>query len=217
MRFIGGVAAFAILTAFAISAEAQQSPTQQGRQTPTQPAQQTQTQAQAPRAPEQVARPGGRLDIPQLALVKVADGFQDPTSVAAANDGSGRIFVTERVGRVRVVDKDGAVMKDPFLDLTKINPLGSDVQTGFVEQGLYSIVFDPRFRENGHFYVHYASLPFNGDNMVVRFTVDPASPNMVSAEQANRTAKVILRVEQPWYNHNGGQLAFGPKDGMLYI
>lgn len=222
MRYTSGVAAFAVLAALAVPAGAQQGQQAQQRQQQGQQAQQGQQQqqqgqAQAPRTPDQVARPGGRLDIPQLALVKVADGFQDPTSVAAANDGSGRIFVTERVGRVRVVDQNGTVAKDPFLDLTRINPLGSDVQTGFVEQGLYSIAFDPRFRENGHFYVHYASLPFNGDNMVVRFTVDPASPNTVSAEQANRTAKVILRVEQPWYNHNGGQLAFGPKDGFLYI
>ena len=74
--------------------------------------------------------------IPGLALVKIADGFNDPTNVASANDGSGRIFVVERVGRVKIVDKDGKVLLEPFLDLTKINPLGSDVQTGFVEQGL---------------------------------------------------------------------------------
>ena len=171
----------------------------------------------APATKEQVARPGGRLPgNPKIALVKVADGFYDPTNVGSAFDGTGRLFVTERVGRVRVVNKDGSVQKEAFLDLTKINPLGSDVQTGFVEQGLYSIAFHPQFRDNGYFFVHYASLPFNGDGMIVRFQVDKASPNVMTPEQTNKTAKVILRIEQPYYNHNGGQIEFGP-DGYLYI
>lgn len=171
----------------------------------------------APPSADQVARPGGKLDLPNLALVKVAEGFNDPTGVASANDGSGRLFVLERVGRVRVVNKDGSVQKEPFIDLTRINPLGNDVQTGFVEQGLYSIAFDPKFKENGHVFLHYASLPFNGDGVIVRVTVDKANPSSISAEQINKSAKVILRIEQPYYNHNGGQLAFGPKDGYLYI
>ena len=148
--------------------------------------------------------------------MKVADGFNDPTNVASANDGSGRIFVVERVGRVKIVDKDGTVQPEPFLDLTKINPLGTDVQTGFVEQGLYSIAFHPNFRQNGYFYVHYASLPFNGDGVIVRFQVDPSSPNVMTPERTNQTAKVLMRIEQPYYNHNGGQIEFGP-DGFLYI
>jgi cytochrome c(L) len=170
-----------------------------------------------PLTKEEVARPGGRLPgNPKIALVKVADGFYDPTNVGSANDGTGRLFVTERVGRVQIVNKDGSRNKEPFLDLTKINPLGSDVQTGFVEQGLYSIAFHPQFRDNGYFYVHYASLPFNGDGMIVRFQVDKASPNVMTPERTNATAKVIMRIEQPYYNHNGGQIEFGP-DGYLYI
>jgi cytochrome c(L) len=170
-----------------------------------------------PRTPEEVARPGGKLpgDV-KIALVKVADGFNDPTNVANAGDGTGRIFVVERVGRVRIVHKDGRVQKEPFLDLTNINPLGSDVQTGFVEQGLYAIAFHPRFRDNGYFYAHYASLPFNGDGVIVRFQVDPKSPNIMTPERTRQTAKVLMRIEQPYYNHNGGQIEFG-RDGYLYI
>jgi len=170
-----------------------------------------------PQTKEEVARPGGRLPgNPKLALVKVAEGFYDPTNVGSAKDGTGRLFVTERVGRVKIVHKDGTVQKEPFLDLTKINPLGSDVQTGFVEQGLYSIAFHPNFKQNGYFYVHYASLPFNGDGVIVRFQVDPQSPNVMTPERTNQTAKVLMRIEQPYYNHNGGQIEFGP-DGFLYI
>jgi glucose/arabinose dehydrogenase len=170
-----------------------------------------------PSTPAEVAKPGGKTPgIPKLALVKVADGFADPTGLAAANDGSGRIFVTERIGRVRVVNKDGTVQKEPFLDLTNFNPLGSDVQTGFVEQGLWSIALHPDFKNNGYVYVHYSSLPFNGASIVARFTVDKANPNTITKEQLQKTAKVLMNIPQPYYNHYGGMITFGP-DGMLYI
>lgn len=170
-----------------------------------------------PRTKDEVARPGGDLPgDPKIALVKIAGGFQDPTNAANAGDGSGRIFVVERIGRIRVVHKDGTVQREPFLDLTNINPLGNDVQTGFVEQGLYAVAFHPQFKKNGYFYVHYASLPFNGDGVIVRFQVDKKSPNVMTPERTNETAKVLMRIEQPYYNHNGGQIEFGP-DGYLYI
>src|SRR5690606_26703424 len=148
-------------------------------------------------------------------LIKVADGFNDPVGVSVANDGSGRIFVVERVGRVKVV-KDGKVLPEPFLDLTVTNPLGSEVQTGFVEQGLWSIAFHPKFKENGYVYVHYASLPFNGASIIARFTVDPASPDRITKEQLLKSVKVLMNIPQPYYNHYGGMIAFGP-DGKLYI
>ncbi|RDD62896.1 PQQ-dependent sugar dehydrogenase [Ferruginivarius sediminum] len=195
MRLGRPIAAFAVATLLALPVAAQQ----------------------VPQTVDEVAQPGGTLPgNPKVALVKVADGFADPVNVANAGDGSGRLFVVERVGRIKIVNEDGSVNEDPFLDLTKLNPLGSIVQTGFVEQGLYAVAFHPNFEENGHFFVHYASLPFNGDGMIVRFTVDPDSPDVVSAERANETSKVIMRIEQPWYNHNGGQIEFGP-DGYLYI
>ncbi len=172
---------------------------------------------EVPATVDKVARPGGKLPgNPKVALVKVADGFKDPINVTNAGDGSGRIFVVERIGRIKVVNKDGSVQAKPFLDLTNINPLGNDVQTGFVEQGLYAVAFHPDFKQNGYFYVHYASLPFNGDGMIVRFQVDPANPSFLTPERTNQTSKVIMRIEQPWYNHNGGQIEFGP-DGYLYI
>lgn len=172
---------------------------------------------QPPMTTDEVARPGGTLPgTPEIALVQIAEGFNDPVNVTSAYDGSGRLFVVERVGRIKLVNQDGSVNAEPFLDLTQVNPLGNIVQHQFVEQGLYSVAFHPNFAENGHFYVHYASLPFNGDGIVARITVDPASPDAVSADRVNETLKVILRIEQPYYNHNGGDLMFGP-DGYLYI
>ena len=129
----------------------------------------------------------------------------------SAGDGTGRIFVVERVGRIKVVAKDGRVLSEPFLDLTKTNPLGSEVQTGFVEQGLWSVAFHPKFKENGHIFVHYSSLPFNGASIVARYTVDRASPDRITTEQANKTVKVIMNIPQPYYNHYGGHDRVRPR------
>lgn len=170
-----------------------------------------------PQVPDDVARPGGDIPgDPKIALVKFADGLNDPVSATSANDGTGRIFVVERVGKIKIVTKDGKINDKPFLDLTKNTPLGSEVQTGFVEQGLWQIAFHPKFKENGYFFVSYSSLPFNGAHIVARYTVDPKSPDVVSVERANETVKVIMNIPQPYYNHYGGGIAFGP-DGFLYI
>jgi len=168
---------------------------------------------QVPASVTQVAQVGGALPgEPRIQLVKVADGLNDAVNVTNAGDGSGRLFVAERVGRIRVVTREGEVLGEPFLDLTELNPIGGVVQSQFVEQGLYDIAFHPDYEDNGYFYVHYASLPFNGDGMVVRFRVSADNPNRADPE----SSKVILQIDQPWYNHNGGSIKFGP-DGYLYI
>src|SRR5262245_60760769 len=113
---------------------------------------------EVPKTAAEVARPGGTIPgDPKIAVVKIADGFNDPVGVASAFDGSGRIFVVERVGKIKIV-KDGKVNPKPFLDLTKNSPLGTEVQTGFVEQGLWAVAFHPQFKTNGQFFVSYASL-----------------------------------------------------------
>lgn len=168
---------------------------------------------QVPKSASEVAQPGGKLPgNPAIQLVKVAEGFNDPINVQSAGDGSGRLFVVERVGRIKIVTKDGKVLEEPFLDLTKQNPIGGEVLSQFIEQGLYAVAFHPKFKENGYFYVHYASLPFNGDGFIVRFSVSKDNPNKADP----KSSKVILQIEQPWYNHNGGSIEFGP-DGYLYI
>jgi Cu/Zn superoxide dismutase/glucose/arabinose dehydrogenase/mono/diheme cytochrome c family protein len=170
--------------------------------------QQTQLDARIPQSADQVARPGegGRLPgEPRIELVEVATGFIDPVNVTSAGDGSGRLFVVERHGRVMIVE-NGEVLEEPFLDITDLT------LSAFLEQGLYDLEFHPDFANNGRFYIHFAELLRNGDSMIVEYQVSQDNPNQADPE----SARVIMQIEQPWANHNGGEIAFGP-DGYLYI
>lgn len=182
----------------------------------------TASSQQVPSSRDQVAQPGGNLPgNAKIELVKIAEGLEGPVNVTNAGDRSDRIFVVERIGRVKIIDKNGQIGEQPFLDLTAlrpsvINPSGNDVQSEFIEQGLLSIAFHPDYSENGYFYVHYTSVRANGAGVITRFQVDPKSPDFVSPERARDTEKVIMQIDQPSYNNNGGEIAFGP-DGYLYI
>ncbi len=152
------------------------------------------------------AQPGGKLPKPvKIQLVKVADGLVDPGHVAAPKDGSGRLFVCERNGLVRII-KDGKLLAKPFLDL-KDKTLSS-----FLEEGLYAIEFHPKFKENGLFYVSYSDLWFNGATMLVEYKVSAKNPDKADPE----SARVVMQIDYPYCNHHGGKMAFGP-DGYLYI
>ncbi|MDB6119280.1 MAG: glucose dehydrogenase [Verrucomicrobiaceae bacterium] len=154
----------------------------------------------------QPVQPGGKLPGKVgIQLVKVADDLVEPVSVAAPNDGTGRVFVIERPGVIQVI-KDGKKLKKPFLDL-KDKTISS-----FLELGMFSMAFHPDFKSNGKVYVCYADLWFNGASMVTEFTVSKANPDRLDAE----SAKVIMQIDFPYCNHHGGQIAFGP-DGFLYV
>jgi len=135
-----------------------------------------------------------------LALEVVARGLQDPLYVTAPS-GDPRLFIVEQPGRIRVV-REGRLLPTPFLDLTR------DVRFGG-ERGLLSIAFHPAYARNGFLYVNYTDR--SGDTRVERYRV---SADAGRADPASR--KIILRVEQPFANHNGGHILFGP-DGMLYV
>jgi glucose/arabinose dehydrogenase len=141
------------------------------------------------------------LTWPTLQVTPVYDGFSAPTHITNAGDGSGRLFVTEQEGTIRVID-DGVVQEAPFLDITERVSAGG-------ERGLLSVAFPPGYADKGYFYVDYTDL--NGDTKISRFRVSD-NPNI--ADPASE--QVILGIAQPYPNHNGGQLAFGP-DGYLYI
>lgn len=131
----------------------------------------------------------------------VAEGFDQPTGMAHAGDGTGVLYVIEKPGTVRrIVDSER--LNEPFLDIT--DRVGSD---GY-EQGLLGIAFPPDYEDSRVFYVDYTDT--NGNTVVSRFTVDENDVADAASEQ------VILTQEQPYPNHNGGQLQFGP-DGYLYI
>jgi glucose/arabinose dehydrogenase len=138
---------------------------------------------------------------PKTALVRVAGGFSKPLYAASAGDGSGRVFVVEKTGRIRVI-KRGKLLAAAYLDLSKLVSGGS-------EQGLLGLAFAPGFATNGRFYVNYTDRA--GNTVVARYAATP------SADVAKATSgRTVLTVKQPYANHNGGCLQFGP-DGMLYV
>jgi len=152
------------------------------------------------------AQPGGKLPgNVAIKLVKVVDGLVDPIHITSPKDGSGRLFVCERNGLVRIV-KDGKLLPKPFLDL-KDRTLSS-----FLEVGLYAIEFHPKFKENGLVYVSYADYWFNGATLIVEYKVAKDNPDKVDLD----SARVLMQIDFPYVNHHGGKMVFGP-DGYLYI
>lgn len=151
--------------------------------------------------------PGGTLPgNPSVQLVKVADGLADPINVAAPDDGSGRVFIVERVGRIRIVDKDGTLLPDPFLDIS------DEVKTDFLEQGLLGLAFSPDYKSNGLFYVYYSDFRTNGDVFLAEYSVSKDDPNVADPD----SVRLLFTQDKPYTNHNGGTIHFGP-DGYLYI
>ncbi len=142
-------------------------------------------------------------DLPTLALTNAIGGLTSPVNITHAGDGSGRVFVVEQPGRVRIV-KDGALLSTPFLDIT------TRVSSGG-ERGLLGVAFPPRYAAKGYFYVNYTNTA--GDTVVSRFLRSATNPD--AADPASE--QIVLTVPQPFANHNGGHLAFGPRDGALYI
>jgi glucose/arabinose dehydrogenase len=155
-----------------------------------------------------VAQPGGELgEGIEIQLVKVADGLLDPVNVTNANDGSGRLFIVERFGYIRIMEEDGTILEEPFLDVSDV--VITQIHT---EQGLLGVAFHPDFASNGLFYVNYAEARTNGDMILVEYQVSADDPNVADPD----SARAIFATEQPFNNHNGGTIKFGP-DGYLYM
>jgi len=137
-----------------------------------------------------------------LGLTRVATGLSKPLLVTDAGDGSGRLFVVEQTGRVRII-KAGKVLVAPFLDL-------SASVSGGNEQGLLGLAFHPSYTSNGKLYVSYTDR--NGTSIIREYHVSTSNPDRVDGS----SGRTLLRLRQPYANHNGGNIAFGP-DGDLYI
>ncbi|HEX5164031.1 MAG TPA: PQQ-dependent sugar dehydrogenase, partial [Thermomicrobiales bacterium] len=138
-----------------------------------------------------------------LSLVPVTGNLDAPVAMTNAGDGTNRLFVVERSGRIRVI-VDGQLQETPFLDLT------DRVHTDDSEQGLLALAFHPDYENNGELFVLYTAEDWA--NTVERFTVSTNDPNR--ADPASGLILLATPDREP--NHNGGSLVFGP-DGMLYI
>lgn len=154
-------------------------------------------------SPNLAVRASGQASWPDIGLTPVAEGLDNPVHITNAGDGSGRLFVVEQQGRIRIIKNN--TLQGTFLDISdRVRSVGS-------EEGLLSVAFQPGFgTSQPYFYVYYTRQ--SGNNRVSRFTVS-GNPNQ--ADPASETT--VLKLPHPTYqNHNGGQLAFGP-DGYLYI
>ena len=137
-----------------------------------------------------------------IELTEFTDGFSSP--LALKNAGDERLFVVEQGGVIKIVDLNGVVNTTPFLDIQSIVNAGG-------ERGLLGLAFHPEYQTNGRFFVHYSNS--SGDTQISEFSVSASNPDI-----ANPNSEVmLLTVSQPFSNHNGGTIAFGPQDGYLYI
>jgi glucose/arabinose dehydrogenase len=145
---------------------------------------------------------GGAPSGTTIQLEQVASGLTSPVTVTNAGDGSGRIFIVQQTGQIRILS-GGTLLPTPFLDISALVSCCG-------EQGLLGLAFHPDYATNGFFYVDYTNVA--GDTVVARYEVSATDPNVADPD----SAQTVLTQDQPAANHNGGQLAFGP-DGYLYI
>ncbi len=140
---------------------------------------------------------------PQLGVqLMPSPGFDSPVDIA--NCGDDRLFIVEKSGYIRILNTDGT--SSLFLDIdSKVKSSGS-------EQGLLGLAFDPNYAVNGYFYVNYINNTATGNTVIARYTRNAVNPNI--ADVASEV--ILLTITQPFSNHNGGNLEFGP-DGYLYI
>ena len=144
-------------------------------------------------------------DAQNLDLELFATNLNRPVSIKHA--GSDQLFVAEQTGYIKVINNDGSVELNPFLD---IDDRVFDLTATSDERGLLGLAFHPNYNTNGYFYVNY--IANNGDTVISRFTRSSANPLLADPNSES----IILSFAQPFPNHNGGDLAFG-SDGYLYI
>ncbi len=141
------------------------------------------------------------IEFSEWELNEAGSGFELPVQATHAGDGSGRLFVVEHKGRIRIL-KNGAINDEPFLDI-------SDRVKCCGEQGLYNVVFPPTYTDNRHFYVSYTSPE---ETVISRF-MTTSNPDIADPD----SEEVLLTIPQPHPSHNGGSMSFSPTDGYLYI
>lgn len=139
-----------------------------------------------------------------IELEQYATGFLSPVDIT--NAGDDRLFVVERSGRIKIIDETGSVIFTPFLDIdSKVANT-----SGQSERGLLGLAFHPDYVNNGFFFVNYTDN--SGETVVARYSRDSTEPNLADPD----SEVIIMTIDQPYGNHNGGCIKFGP-DGYLYI
>lgn len=148
-------------------------------------------------------RPVAEVERPPFQVAELVTGLDYPVRVTHPGDGSGRIFIVELPGRIRIVN-EGALNDVPFLDITE------RVNCCEGERGMFGLAFPPSYPETGRFYVSYTNK--RDATTISRFSIsdDPDRADESSEE-------ILLTIDQPHENHNGGHIEFGPQDGYLYI
>lgn len=136
-----------------------------------------------------------------IGLETFASGFTSPVEIS--NAGDSRLFVVEKGGKIKILNSNKTTNATPFLDIS------TQVSTGS-EQGLLGLAFHPNYASNGQFFINYTNL--SGNTVIAKYTVDSGNPNIANSSSGS----ILLTIAQPFANHNGGTLKFGP-DGFLYI
>lgn len=153
---------------------------------------------------------------PIIRVKTVADGLTAPMTAVTPNDSTGRLFIVDQVGTIRILYANGTFQKEPFLD---VSSKMIELSPSYDERGLLGLAFHPDFKNNGRVFIYYSiplrpSAPNNWDhtNQLSEFSVSKSDPNKVDMS----SEMMIMQVDLPYPNHNGGQIRFGP-DGYLYI
>lgn len=175
-------------------------PTRTATRTPTGTSTRTPT---ATPTPTPTLTPTPAFAWPTLATASPLGGFSSPVQLTNAGDGSGRIFVVEQGGLIRII-RNGAIVAGSFLNVTNRVSSGG-------ERGLLSVAFPPGFSSSRRFYVNYTNTA--GNTTISRFHLVSGNDDLADAA----SEEVLLTITQPFDNHNGGQIAFSPVDGYLYI
>jgi glucose/arabinose dehydrogenase len=156
-------------------------------------------------------------ELPAVGVETIAEGLTSPVALVPPGDASGRLFVADQAGLIRVLAPDGTLLEEPFLDL---RARMVQLMPGFDERGLLGLAFHPQYASNGRFFVYYSAplraggpAGFNHTSHISEFRVSAGNPNRADPG----SERILLQVDEPQFNHNAGALLFGPDDGDLYI